>query len=153
MRELRRKPKRCRTRYLWWGYVKNCIRAYPDRRRQMEAGDVPTGHMRSDTSLGLPRPTERQAILNLCLKKQWHLEYDGVRLAIVETEKLPDGQDRISLIDMIFWKGTHTIQGAALQCHVSERTARRWHGAFISLTAVHMGLLDRMETNPESEHS
>ena len=153
MRELRRKPRRCRTRYLWWGYVKNCIRAYPDRRRQMESADVPSIHMRSDISLGLPRPTERQAIINLCLKRQWQREYDGVRLAVKETGELPDGQDRLSLIGTVYWKGTHTIQGAAMQCHVSERTALRWHGDFIRLTAVRMGLLDQEEEGQEQEDS
>ena len=148
MRELRRKPRRCRTRYLWWGYVKNCIRAYPDRRALVEASAgerVPAG-MESDLYTGPPRPTERQAMLGIDRAGQWGREYNGVRLAVEETRTLPDGPARLRLIDSVLWKGTHTIQGAALLCHVSERTAVQWHGDFIRLTAVHMGLLDRKDS-------
>lgn len=147
MRELRRKPRRCRTRYLWWGYVKNCIRVYPDRRRQMESVDAQavSNGMESDLYTGPPRPTERQAMLNIDREGQWSREYNGVRMAVNETRTLPDGPARLLLVDSVLWKGTHTIQGAALLCHVSERTAAQWHGDFIRLTAVHMGLLDRKD--------
>ena len=144
-RRPKRMPRECRTRYLWWPYVKNCIRAYPGRCRQMELSDTDSAGMESDINWGPPRPTERQALRRLrgqFRTGQWQREYDGVRLALADTEKLPDGERRISLIDMVFWKRTHTIQGAAMQCHVSERTAVQWHGDFIRLTEFHMGLLD-----------
>ena len=148
MRKPRRIPRECRTRYLWWPYVKNCIRAYPERCRQLETADVNPAELESDIDRGPPRPTERLALLHLrgqSRTAQWQREYDGVRLAIEETGKLPDGQNHIDLIDMVLWKKTHTIQGAAIQCHVSERTAVQWHGDFIRLVAIHMGLLDPTE--------
>ena len=36
-------------------------------------------------------------------------------------------EPRRQLADMVLVKRTHTIVGAALQLHISEPTARRWH--------------------------
>lgn len=38
-------------------------------------------------------------------------------------------------------KRTHTLQGAALACYVSERTAQEWHRQFIRLVGQKRGLL------------
>ena len=52
-----------------------------------------------------------------------------------------DGAERIRLIDLVLWKRTHTLQGAALACYVSERTAQEWHRQFIRLVGQKRGLL------------
>lgn len=55
----------------------------------------------------------------------------AVQAAIEATEALPNGADRLRLIDLVFWTRTHTLDGAALKLYVSKRTARRWHTEFI----------------------
>lgn len=42
------------------------------------------------------------------------------------------------LADMVLVKRTHTIVGAALQLHISEPTARRWHREVIISMAREM---------------
>ena len=59
-------------------------------------------------------------------------ERAAVEDAIAETERL---------IDLVLWKRTHTLQGAAMAVYVSERTAQEWHRQFIRLVGQKRGLL------------
>lgn len=68
-------------------------------------------------------------------------ERSAVEAAVKETEQLADGGERLRLIDLVLWKRTHTLQGAALACYISERTAQEWHRQFIRLVGQKRGLL------------
>ena len=106
-----------RSAYKWWGYVKACITDYPHAIRD----------------------TETLSESWTCQRRR---EYDGVRMAIEETKKLPDGEQRINLIRLSYWDKRYTLDGAAIRSHVSIRTAQRWRRAFILLVARHMELLN-----------
>lgn len=69
-------------------------------------------------------------------------EHIAVAEAITQTNAYPDGKERLSLISLVFWKRTHTLEGAAMAVNVSERTGRRWHTDFIKLVAEKYGLLE-----------
>jgi len=69
-------------------------------------------------------------------------EKEAVKAAVSQTETLENGRDRLALVNMVFWKQTHTLTGAAMQIHCSDRTARRWHTEFIRSVAKNYGLLD-----------
>lgn len=62
-------------------------------------------------------------------------EIMAVQKAIEATEKLPNGQARLKVIDLVLWKRTHTLEGASLQIPCCERTARYWQSDFIKLVA------------------
>lgn len=62
-------------------------------------------------------------------------ETSAVYAAIKTTERMPNGESRLKVIEMVLWDGTHTLGGAALQIPCSERTARRWQWDFIMETA------------------
>lgn len=68
-------------------------------------------------------------------------EVAAVEAAIEETKQLIDGAERLRLIDVVLWKRTHTLQGAAMAIYVSERTAQEWHRQFIRLVGQKRGLL------------
>lgn len=102
-----------KPRYRWWNYIKSCLRSYPAMSRNADA-----------------------------LRGQDLKEYRAVRQAIEETERLPDGQERLSLVRPVLMERSLTLEGAAMKCHVSVATAKRWHQSFIRLTARHMGFLD-----------
>jgi len=65
-------------------------------------------------------------------------ELEAVQQAIEETRTLPNGKERLEMVRLVFW---NTLEGAAMKCHVSYVTARRWHGEFIKRTAQAFGLL------------
>ena len=69
-------------------------------------------------------------------------EKEAVEAAIAATERMQNGRDRLDVVDMVFWKKTHTLSGAALMVPCSERTARRWHTEFIKEVAKSFGLMD-----------
>lgn len=78
-----------------------------------------------------------QDVSGVALRERW-----AVQAAVEATECLRDGAERLKLIDMVFWKRTHTLAGAALRVPCSERTARRWHTEFIKEVAKNYGFLD-----------
>lgn len=74
-------------------------------------------------------------------------ENEAVRAAVEQTEALPDGAERLAIIDMVFWKQTHTLAGAAMQVPCSYDTAQQYHADFIKAVARNFkcdGLLEKM---------
>ena len=132
------------NRYDWWGYVKGMIRRYPALRREYD--ELHEQSMTADMS-GMPhggsvgRSTEAIAIRELPSTRQ--REYEAVRLAIGRTKLLPNGEDRLRIIDLVFWKRSHTLDGAAYKTGYSYRTARRYHSEFIKTVAAYYGLMDK----------
>lgn len=132
-----------KPRYKWWGYIKNIIRDYPRLKQEYEAL-----HEQSVTAnaSGMPgggtvsRGTEDIAIRELPNTSQ--REYEAVKQAIAVTERMNASRDRLKIINLVFWKKTHTLEGAALTIPCSYRTARRYHESFIELVAEKYGLMD-----------
>lgn len=137
-----------KPRYHWWAYAKAIVRMYPQLKREYEAlhtqritGDperVPGGKG------GVSRAVEITALRQLPPARQ--REYDAVTQAIELTKRRQNGTDRLALIDLVFWKQSHTLEGAALKLHLSDTTAKRYHTEFIRLVGFCYGLEDVTET-------
>lgn len=69
-------------------------------------------------------------------------EYEAVRRAVAATQRMRTGADRLRIIRMVLWEGTHTLEGAARRIPCSVRHAKEWHGDFIRLVASNYGLMD-----------
>ena len=69
-------------------------------------------------------------------------EREAVEAAIEDTRRFVDASERLRFIDLEFWRQSHTFIGAALECHISERTASTWHRDFIYSVARHFGLME-----------
>ena len=128
-------------RYGWWGYVKSMIRKYPVRKETLEAFKG----LSSPVLTGLPggkhrvsRPTENAALRELTPVEQ--KEFDAVDKAIVFTQKLKTGDERMKVISLVFWKG-YTLQNACLKIPCSYDTAQNWHRDFVRKVAENYGLL------------
>ena len=132
-----------KPRYKWWGYVKNIIRQYPVLKKEYEAL-----HEQSVTAkaTGMPgsgvvsRNTENFAIRELPYTEQ--REYEAVKRAIASAKLSRTANDRLALVDMVFWKRSHTLSGAAYKLNLSYTTAQRYHGEFVMSVARYYGLLD-----------
>jgi len=119
------------------------IRRYPQLKAEHD--DLHTSSLTADYSgdvhgSGVFRTTENLAIKELPTTRQ--REYEAVSKAIATTERCCDGRDRLEIINLVFWKQTHTLEGASLQIPCSYRTACRWHEQFIKLVAKNFGLMD-----------
>ena len=135
-----------RPRYGWWGYIKNVIRAYPELKREYNAL-----HEQSVTAnvSGLPggggsgRGVESIALRELPGPKQ--RDFDAVRNAIAVTERMKTGKERLKMIDIVFWKGSHTLSGAAMALNISYETAVEYHRDFVKVTAFFKELITEEE--------
>ncbi len=88
---------------------------------------------------GLCRSTENIAIRELPTNRQ--REYEAVRRAVLQTGQLRSGGVRLGLIDLIFWRRSHNIAGAAQKLYISQSTAKRYSAEFITLVGKNFGLL------------
>lgn len=131
----------------WWGYIKAVIRSYPGLKREYE--DLHEQSITANIS-GMPgggcvsRGTEDIAVRELPYTKQ--REYEAVKRSVDTTRLMQTGKDRLALVDMVFWKRSHTLSGAAHKLNLSDTTAQRYHGEFIRMVAKHYGLMDREDT-------
>ena len=62
-------------------------------------------------------------------------EYDAVRQAIETTHRMPTGAARLRIIELVYWKGTHTVEGAAMKAGYSTDRGKQMHGEFVRLVA------------------
>ena len=132
-----------RPRYAWWGYVKNMIRRYPALKQEysdLHSQSVTANYSWMPRTGGASRGVEGLAIRELPSTKQ--REYEAVGRAVETTERYVTGRDRLKVIDMVLWKRSHTLEGAALMVPCSIATAWRYHGEFIKLVAKLYGLMD-----------
>ncbi len=132
-----------KPRYPWWGYARNMIRAYPARKKEYEQL-----HEQSVTAnmSGMPgggdvsRGTEDVAIRELPHTRQ--REYEAVKRAIEVTQRQWNGKERLRIIELVYWKRSHTLDGAAFAVGYGYDRARQLHGEFVRLVAANYGLMD-----------
>lgn len=134
-----------KPRYDWWPYVKGMIRRYPElcarqeelRRTKMSPNltGMPGAHGQTSD------PVADAALRELPEINRRELE--AVRQAIEETRALPNDEERLEMVKLVFWGKAkkYTLAGAALKIHLSERTLTEWHGEFILCVAKYFGLL------------
>ncbi len=126
----------------WWGYVKWVIRFQPEREAELkrrQSAKVTPNYNAMPGSTEPSRTTENLGTVSL--GEPADTEMEAVRMAIEETRALTDGAERLRLVDLVFWRRTHTLTGACLECHTSERTGQRWHADFIYLVAKNLHLV------------
>ena len=124
-----------KPRYRWWGFVRAMIRDYQKLQKDLEEL-----HSQNITavSTGMPRGggTGRtvESVATRQLPKDDQAVYDAVSRAVAITQIRPDGKERMALIRMMYWeKKTSSAKNAAISLHISDVTAKRWHGAFVRL--------------------
>lgn len=132
-----------KPRYKWWSYIKAIIREYPAHYEQlqgMQSTSTTASISGMPRSPNVSRQTEQAAMRQLPQVEQ--KECDAVKRAIEATERYKNGRERLYVIDLVFWKRTHTLEGAALMVPCSYKTARAWHGEFIRMVASCYGLME-----------
>lgn len=122
-----------KPREIWWSYVKAMIRRYPElcaKEAELHRQSL------SQSITGMPHgsgkisdPVAEAALRELPAKQQRELA--AVRSAIANTRALPDGEERLRMVKLVFWDKTHTLDGAALELHRCIATIKIWHGDFI----------------------
>lgn len=125
--------------------MKNVIRAYPELERR--AAEPPSASLTAKygpvvPSGGAGRPVESAAVKRLSNRDT--AEYEAVRDAVRDTAALPNGEIRLKIIELVYWKRSHTLGGAGYAVGYSYRQARRMQEQFIYAVAENLGLRERM---------
>ena len=132
--------------------MKNMIRDYPALEKELR--DLHEQKITASIT-GMPgggnvsRGTEDIAIRDLPRSKQ--LEYDAVRRAIEVTGMLKTGAERLRIVELVFFKQSHTLEGAAYAANVSYDTAIGYHGDFIMIAAYFRELITYEELRNEQK--
>ena len=132
-----------KPRYKWWGYIRGVIRAYPDLKKEyeeMHRQALTAGISGMPGSGGVSRKTEDISVRELPYTKQ--REYEAVRRAIETTKAMQNGTQRLRIIEMVYWKRSHTVEGASMRVGYSPDRGKQLHGEFIRLVAKNYGLMD-----------
>ncbi len=132
-----------KPRYKWWSYIKAVIREYPGLKKEYDAlhEQTVTASMSGMPGSGnASRSTEMIAVRELPFVKQ--REYEAVRRAIECTKAMKNGELRIRIVDMVYWKKSHTVEGAAMRVGYSVDRGKQIHGDFVRLVAKFYGFMD-----------
>ena len=132
-----------KPRYGWWSYAKYMVRVYPELEEEyqdLQSQKIASEITRSLGKMNASRKTEKAALRQLSPAKQ--AEYDAVTKAIVRTKLLKTGRERLAVIDVVYWKQTHTLDGAAYAIGYSYENAKRFHKDFLRLVGLYRGLMD-----------
>lgn len=130
-----------KTKYRWWGYAKNVVRAYPELRKELN--DL---HRQTTTAnlTGVPRSKNRVRTAEVTALKQLptqaQKELEAVEKAVNITMRYKNGAERIEIINLMYWKQTHKLDGAALKVGYSYDRAKMLHRDFILTVGVLLGL-------------
>ncbi|MCD8190416.1 MAG: hypothetical protein LUD78_09405 [Clostridiales bacterium] len=140
-----------KPRKLWWGYVKAVVRAYPELQARLNELRQPSTGGRSDGqpgAKGASRTTENVATRTLPPMDMKHLE--AVEKAVRWTEKLPTGPERLKIIELVYWKQSHTLYGAAQAVGYSYQHASFLNRQFLIMVAQNLGLEEKSNTRAKN---
>lgn len=122
----------------WRSEARAALRQYPRaKRRQSE-----TGEMRITPAYGgvpgggaASRTTEDVA---LAVKLTPHEEnvISAVEFMMKMQCAYPNAQERMKMIRLVYFQRTHTLAGAALECHYSEDALKKWNSEIMAAVYV-----------------
>lgn len=129
----------------YWTYVKSIIKEYPELKKEIstprEARLSAVYGFGGGRGSNIANPTMNCVIHDLPPKKQ--RKYDAISLAIEKTKVLHpvDAEERLKVIDLVYWRKSHTIEGAAMRVPCHRNVAGNWQGEFIKLVAEELELV------------
>lgn len=133
-----------KPRHWWWGHAKKMIRIYPEllgRWEEIKTISITPNYSGMGHGSGISNPTEQVALRLMPEKEQE--AFDAVRRAIEETRQQRNGNEKMEMVRLVYWKQSHTLAGAAMKIGYEERTVWDWNGDFIRLVGVYSGFMTR----------
>lgn len=127
--------------------MKDVIRAYPElKERLLETPEtaVTARYSPQTRQSGTGRPVECSVVQRLSSRDAE--EYEAVNAAIRETARMSNGEARLAIIDLVYWKrGKVCVDEAGMRVGYSPKQAKRICVEFIRLVAFYLGEITREE--------
>lgn len=127
-----------KPRYKWWGYIRRVLCAYPELRSDLDELKE-TLKAKGENVVrgsGAGRPVEVLATATLP-DRQEQRELEAVEKALNDADEVTR-----KLAEMVFFKQTHKLYGAALTLFISYETAKRRQKRLILAVAENLELLE-----------
>ena len=125
-----------KTRYWWYYPVVTAIRQYPKlaaRKAELQKQSLTPAYEATIRGSEPGRTTETAALRQLPAAEQMWL--DAIELAIEEIQRHRDGREVMAVVQMVDFKRTHSVAGAALALHMDRATAWRRRSRFVYTVA------------------
>ena len=116
------------------------LRNYPKaKRKQNETGEMQiTPAYNGQPGSHTARRTTEDVALRVKLTPYEEAVISAVEFAMDMQCRTHNGQERMLMIKLVYFKRTHTLEGAALECHYSVEAIKRWNNEI--LTAVYAAM-------------
>ena len=125
--------------------MRNVLYSYPALKAQHDALHNPSLAVATvkieQRGKASARVTENIALREMAPQDQ--REYDAVTQAIESTRRLKTGDERLTIIDMVFFRRTHTLYGAGRTIGYSYGQVKNFQSEFIVAVARNIGLLPK----------
>lgn len=116
---------------------------YPENKRQLEEykrdmipSATPAYSLAAGGHNGESRPTEN---IGLKILSDQYVIHTARTVEAIERVLNKISREDYKLIDLVYWKGSHSISGAALSCHISKSAAYRRLNIITTALAKEMG--------------
>lgn len=118
----------------WRRTARNAAYEYPKLRaelRDLQSQSITPSLSGMPSGAGEHRSTEDAALRQLPAAEQ--RRHDAVAQAVQICGQLTSGPSRVKLIELVYFRRSHTVEGAALQIPISSRQAWGWNNDFLLL--------------------
>lgn len=118
----------------WRAQARQAAYDYPDLRtalRDLQSMNITPSLSGMPGGGGEHRSTEDAALRQLPPDDQ--RRFDAVSQALSISEHLTSGLSRVRMIELVYFRRSHTVEGAAMQIPCSAQTAWTWNNDFLLL--------------------
>ncbi len=126
-------------RHWWRPNVERALRVYPYLKAAKQAAQeqsITPSYTGMPRGGGISRTTENAATRHFSAQEEKIL--DAVDRAIAEVSKHRDGQDVLRIVEMVDFKRSHTLEGAAMALFMHRVTASDKRTRFVDLVGKYM---------------
>lgn len=121
----------------WRREAKRALYDYPRIRRKQGAQMI-TPNYAGVAVQHAPTRTTETAALSAAMSDREERVVRAVELALEMQRHYHNADARLLMVQLVYWRRTHTLEGAALEAHYSVEAVKRWNTEI--LTAVYVGL-------------
>lgn len=130
-------------RHWWRPTVEKALKQYPQlkaMKADLQSGSVTANYSGMPRSGGVSRTTEVLGTKHL--SQQEELLIYAVDRTIKEISRHRDGADVLKIVDMVDFKQSHTMEGAALALYMHRVTASDKRTRFVDMVGKYMGFTE-----------
>ncbi|MBQ2487163.1 MAG: hypothetical protein II517_02345 [Ruminococcus sp.] len=123
----------------WRSEARTALRLYPKLKRRQGENDMQITPVYGGAAVqhSASRTTEDVALRSTLTEREENI-ISAVEFMLSMQRRYANSNERLRMVELVYFKHTHTIDGAADVVHYSPDALWRWNGEI--LTAVYVGL-------------